>query len=206
MNNMQFPMQPIFGKVASREFTSRIYRIRFTDVIGHIEDFAEEIAILEEATEHDKIFIQISSPGGSLETTDFLCRRMQECDAHIIAEIGMTCASGATAIALEADDWVVAESSVFMVHSCSYSPGWGKESDIRLSAEVTARLNREFVERTYTGFLTEKEMHEVLEYGQDKYFFAAELRERLEAFALFRDGDDAETAATELGEEEVDPR
>lgn len=208
MQEMQmFPFPPQYNRVAQREFVSKSYRIRFTGFISsNIEDYADILALFEEATERDVIYMQIHSPGGDLDTCDFICRRMSECEARIVAEIGMTCASGATMIALHADDWVVADSSIFMVHSCSYSPGWGKESDIRLSAEVTARLNREFIERTYTGFLTEKEMHEVLEYGQDKYFFAAELRERLEAFALFRDGDDAETAATELGEEEVDPR
>lgn len=91
----------------------------------------------------------------------------------------MTCASAASAIALQADDWLIYESSTMMVHSCSYSPGYGKESSIRTRAEYTERLNRELIERTYNGFLCEEEIIEVVEYGKDLYFFADDLSERM---------------------------
>lgn len=199
-----FQPMPQHGRIGRRDYPSTVYRVRFTGYISSdVEDYADILGILEDATDRDTVYMQILSPGGDLDTSDFICRRMDECRAQIIAEIGMTCASGASMIALHADEWVVHDSSLFMVHSCSYSPGWGKESDIRLSAEVTERLNREFIQRTYTGFLTEAEMHEVLEYGQDKYFFADELDERLEAFKEYRKKL-AEAAKTELGEEEVD--
>lgn len=32
-----------------------------------------------------------------------------------------------------------------MIHACSYSPGYGKESDVRLSVAYTERINREWV-------------------------------------------------------------
>ncbi|MNP49607.1 hypothetical protein D3C76_1438020 [compost metagenome] len=107
---------------------------------------------------------------------------MDECEAHITVEIGMTCASTASAIALQADDWVIYDSSTMMIHSCSYSPGYGKESDIRSRAEYTERLNREWVERTYQGFLFEDECFEVTDNGKDLYFFANDLRERIPLF------------------------
>lgn len=204
MQEMQmFPPMPQVSRVAQREFVGRSYRIRFTGSISSdIEDYADIFAVFEEATERDIIYMQISSPGGDLETCDFICRRMQECQARIIAEIGMSCASGATAIALNADEWVVADSSTFMVHSLSYGLFWGKESDLRQSAEITARLNREFIQRTYTGFLTEQEMHEVMEYGQDKYFFAEELADRLDQFSGYREALAAEQEAQEAVDNE----
>ena len=67
-----------------------------------------------------------------METCDYLCRRMDECEAKITVEIGFTCASAASAIALQADDWVIYDSSTMMIHSCSYSPGTEKS---RMSGE-----------------------------------------------------------------------
>lgn len=177
-------MQP--KRVMTRSFNNHEYKIRIARPITEIDDFEEEIMALEEATEHDLIFIQLSSPGGSLETCDFLCRRMNECNAPIVVEIGMTCASAASALMLQADDWVIDDSSTAMIHACSYSPGWGKEIDVRLSVSYTERLNREWIERTYSGFLTELELQQVLD-GKDLYFFADELRERLPKYKEYRD-------------------
>jgi hypothetical protein len=98
----------------------------------------------------------------------------------------MTCASASSAIALQADDWVIYDSSTMMVHSCSYSPGYGKESDIRSRTEYTERLNREWIERTYQGFLCEDEIGDTIFYGKDLYFFADDLRERMPLFKEHR--------------------
>jgi ATP-dependent protease ClpP protease subunit len=111
---------------------------------------------------------------------------MDECRAKIIAEIGLTCASACSAIALHADEWVVYDSSTMMIHACSYSPGYGKESDVRLSVAYTERINREWVERTYAGFLTDEEFVQILDYGRDLYFHADDLRDRLPKYAAYR--------------------
>lgn len=177
-------MQP--KRVMTRSFNNHEYKIRIARPITEIDDFEEEIMALEEATEHDVVFVQLSSPGGSLETCDFICRRMNECAAPIIVEIGMTCASAASAMMLQATDWVIDDSSTAMIHACSYSPGWGKEFDVRMSVSYTERLNREWIERTYSGFLTESELKQVLD-GKDLYFFADDLRERLPKYKEYRD-------------------
>lgn len=177
-------MQP--KRVMTRTFTNNEYKIRLARPISEIDDFEEEIMAFEESTENDLVFVQLSSPGGSLETCDFLCRRMNECSATIIVEIGMTCASAASALMLQADDWIIDDSSTVMVHACSYSPGWGKEIDVRLSVSYTERLNREWIQRTYSGFLTDAELQQVLD-GKDLYFFADDLRERLPKYKEYRD-------------------
>ena len=179
-------MQP--RRVITRSFTNQSteYTIRITRPIGEIDEFEEEIMALEEATENDIVMVQLSSPGGSLETCDFLCRRINECAAPVFVEIGLTCASAASAMCLQADDWKIHDSSTMMVHACSYSPGYGKESDVRSSVENTARINKEWVERTYKGFLTDDELEKVLD-GKDLYFYADDLRERLPAYRDFRE-------------------
>lgn len=73
-----------------------------------------------------------------------------------------------------------------MVHACSYSPGYGKESDVRASVAYTERINREWVLRTYKGFLTDEEFVQILDNGKDLYFYADDLRERLPKFKAYR--------------------
>ncbi len=172
--------------ILAKQRVSTQYVIPLTGPIGEIHEYDEFVNILAQAREEDQVYIQLSSPGGSLETCDYLCRRMEECEAHITVEIGMTCASAASAIALQADDWVIYDSSTMMVHSCPYSPGYGKESDIRSRAEYTERLNREWIERTYQGFLCEEEIIEAIVYGKDLYLFADDLRERMPLFKEYR--------------------
>jgi ATP-dependent protease ClpP protease subunit len=173
-------------RVLTRTFTNTEYKIRLARPITEIDDFEEEIMALESAQNGDIVFMQLSSPGGSLETCDFICRRMNECEAPIVVEIGLTCASAASAMCLQASDWIIHDSSTMMVHACSYSPGFGKEIDVFSSATYTNRVNREWVERTYRGFLTEKELQEVLD-GKDLYFYADDLRERLPKYKQYRE-------------------
>ncbi|MNE65585.1 hypothetical protein D3C80_1610710 [compost metagenome] len=73
-----------------------------------------------------------------------------------------------------------------MIHSCSYSPGYGKESDIRSRVEYTERLNQSWIERTYSGFLCEDEIVEAIVYGKDLYLFADDLRVHMPLFKEFR--------------------
>ncbi|MNI64227.1 Clp protease [compost metagenome] len=162
------------------------YWMPITVPIGEIEEFHEEVEVLASATKDDEVYVVLSSPGGSLETCDFLCRRMDECEASIVIEIGLTCASAASAMALKGDNWVVHDSSTMMVHACSYSPGYGKESDVRAHVAYTERVNREWVERTYQGFLTDEEFTAILDNGKDLYFYADDLRERLPKYAAYR--------------------
>lgn len=178
-------------RVLTRTFTNTEYKIRLARPITEIDDFEEEIMALESAQQGDIVFVQLSSPGGSLETCDFLCRRMNECEAPIVVEIGLTCASAASAMCLQASDWIIHDSSTMMVHACSYSPGFGKEIDVFSSATYTNRVNREWVERTYRGFLTEKELQEVLD-GKDLYFYADDLRDRLPKYKQYRQELDSE--------------
>ncbi|EJN26741.1 ClpP class periplasmic serine protease [Pseudomonas sp. GM78] len=166
--------------------SSTQYVIPLTGPIGEIDEYHELFNILVTATEWDEIYIQLSSPGGSLETCDYLCRRMDECEAKITVEIGFTCASVASAIALRADDWVIYDSSTMMIQSWSYSPGYGKESDIRGRVAFMERVNLEWVERTYQGFLADEEFIDVLDNGKDLYFFADELRERMSLHNEYR--------------------
>lgn len=173
-------------RVTTRSYVNTEYKIRIARPITEIDDFDQEITAFEEAEPNSIIFLQVSSPGGSLETCDFLCNRMDECRAPIVAEIGFLAASAASAIVLHADDWVVNDSSTLMIHGCSWSPGYGRESEIRTSVSHTERINREWLERTYRGFLSEEQFAKVMD-GKDLYLYADDLREMLPKYKEYRD-------------------
>lgn len=59
----------------------------------------------------------------------------------------------------------------------------------------TERINREWVERTYAGFLTADEFTQILDNGKDLYFYADDLRERLPLYAEYRAEREAELFA-----------
>lgn len=172
--------------IISRARSSTKYVVPITGPIGEIYEYHQLTNILSCATEEDEVYIHLSSPGGSLETCDYLCRRMDECEAKITVEIGFTCASVASAIALQANDWVIYDSSTMMIQACSYSPGYGKESDVRGRVEFMEQVNFDWVERRYQGFLIEGELTDVLDNGKDLYFYAEDLRERMPLLKDYR--------------------
>lgn len=172
--------------IITKARSSTRYTIPITGPICEIFEYGELVSILADAKEEDEVYIQLSSPGGSLETCDYLCRRMDECEAKITVEIGFTCASVASAIALQADEWVIYDSSTMIIQPCSYSPGYGKESDVRGRVAFMDRVNLEWVERSYQGFLIEDELIDVLDNGKHLYFFADDLRERMPLYDEYR--------------------
>ena len=172
--------------IITKQYSKMHYVVPITGPIGEIWEYGDFINILTNAGAEDEVYIRLSSPGGSIETCDYLCRRMDECEAKITVEIGFTCASVASAIALQADAWVIYDSSTMMIQSCYYSPGYGKESDIRASVAHMERVNRDWVERTYQGLLSEEELIGVLDDGKDLYLFADDLRDRISLYEEYR--------------------
>lgn len=177
---------PNVPRVAVRQHVSNEYMVRLTRPITYPDDFYEEFQCLAGAGEHDVIHMDIISPGGSLDTCIMLRRAMAKCQANIVGWIGPTCASAATAIALQCDGWEVDEMSAFMIHTGSF----GLPRDTARNVEAAAKHNAEqienFVRTVYTGFLSEDEILRVLD-GKELYFVGEELAERLEAYAEYRD-------------------
>lgn len=177
---------PKIPRVSVRTQSSTEYNIRLARGITSPDDFAEEFMALQSAQENDIVKIDIVSGGGSLDTCVMIRRAMRNCPAKIVGWIGPTCASAATAIALQCDGWEVDEMSSFMVHTGSFGPGYGKSPDVIASALHTAKMLEKFIRLVYTGFLTEEEIVQVLD-GKELYFEGEELFTRLEKYAEYRD-------------------
>lgn len=162
------------------------YVIPITGSIGEIDEYGELTQILANATGNDEVYIQLSSSGGSLETCDYICRRLDECAAHIIVEIGLSCVGVACAIPFHADHWVIHDSSTMIITPLYYTPGWGKESDIRDHAKYMKTVHNNWIERTFNGVLSEEEKYELLVNGKALDFYADDLLSCLDAYQEHR--------------------
>lgn len=173
------------SRILVKEHVSNEYNVRIARYITDADDFDDEFALMYCAGPHDSIKFMITSGGGSLDTCNLLTKAIRETAAHTIGYIGSTCASAATAIALSCEEWEVDSQSSFMIHTASLGV-FGKAPEIEVELAHKLKLIRRFVEDTYTGFLTQDEIEEVLR-GQDKYFEGEELVARLTAYAEYRD-------------------
>lgn len=173
------------SRILVKEHTSNEYSCRIARYITDADDFDDEFALMFGAGPNDSIKFLITSGGGSVDTCNLLTKAIRETQAHTIAYIGSTCASAATAIALSCEEWEVDSQSSFMVHTASLGV-YGKAPEIEVELAHRLKMIRRFIEDTYTGFLTQDEIEEVLR-GQDKYFEGEELVARLTGYAEYRD-------------------
>jgi len=172
-------------RIMVKSTTNQEYQLRLARPITEIDDFEDEFQLFAHASENDVIKIDIVSPGGSVDTTHMICRAIAACEAHTIAYIGPTCASGGTAIALACEEWEVDDMSSFMVHTGSYGT-YGMAPHVKAHVEHYDKMLERFVRHTYTGFLTEEEILQVLD-AREVYFEGMELVKRLQAYSDYRE-------------------
>ena len=171
------------------------YIVRMHNPIGNASKYAALFNLLDSASEDDEIKLDLSSPGGSLDSCILIRRAIQQCSAQVTVRIGPTCASAAGAIALACDSWEIDEMSTMMVHTGSFAPGFGKVNDIHAASSHNLQQIERFVRDTYQDFLTEDEIEAVLN-GKEMYLRSDDLGSRLSRVL------DAREAATRFEEEE----
>jgi|SRR5690554_3919138 len=173
-------MSDMFTSKPSQVITNTIqfteYNLYLHGEIGEADDFMEHFAVYKMGNEGDVIRLYINSPGGSLSTGMEYIRHMRECEATIIAVLGVEVASMASAIALEADEIEVDEMSTMLVHSLQYGTQ-GSEYSVYNQAQFNKRLNERWVKSHFGGFLREEELDDVFK-GVDILLDAEEIVER----------------------------
>lgn len=163
---------------------SSTYNLRLARPITEIDDFEDEFQLFAGAGVNDVIHLDIVTPGGSVDTAHMLCRAIARTPAHTVAYIGPTCASAGTAIALACEEWEIDDMSSFMVHTGSYG-AYGMAPHVKANVAHNDKMIERYVRMSYTGFLTEAEMLQVLD-GREIYFEGEELAERLMAYSAYR--------------------
>lgn len=182
-DKMMAMFQP--NKTFTTEFRGVRYDYYLTGNIGAAEDYLDLCNILRSATAQDEVIIRINSGGGSVDTGNMIINAINESEANVIGFIESACGSMATYIFLACHTWGVSEAAEFFCHTCSYG-NFGKEHEAFAQAEFIRKQQHKMMRKRYASYLTEDEINRVIK-GEDLFFDADEIMERLETYAAARD-------------------
>lgn len=136
---------------------------------------AEEMMNL---TEHDSVQIRICSTGGRADGMITLMEAINNTDATVTCAIIGECHSAASIIALHCDQIYVAPYASMMCHNISYGTV-GKDADVLSMVTHTSQWSKKLMRNTYSGFLTEKEIVEMID-GKEFWFDSDTIKDRLQ--------------------------
>ena len=188
-NNTDIEMLPMFpldkpSRLQVKETVFNTYDYKLFGEITEVDDYFDLIDALNYASPDDEFIIRIHSGGGLLGTADVIINAIQNTQARVHGHIESLCGSAATIIFLNCHSYSISPRSEFFVHTAS-SATIGKEHENYASIMFDRKRVHKMVRDAYEGLLTDQEIDNVLK-GQDYYFDAEELGERLENFTEFQ--------------------
>ena len=185
MQHDNLMLMPQKSRISTNSQTANTHIIKVWEDIGEPMEWADELDLINSASEMDTIILDICSDGGYLHTAMLFNRALRATAAHTVAIIGPSAASAASVFALSCREWVLDETSSLMAHTSSYRIG-GKDTDILEHATFSRKQLRNLYESVYSGFLTVNEIEDVIK-GTPFYFDAEELAERLDNLTAYRE-------------------
>ena len=142
------------------------------------EHYIEEFQTLREANEGDEIKIFLNTPGGRVDTAVQYLSGIRNTKATVTCVIEGLCQSAGTYIFLAADQWIVNQDSLMMIHN--YSGGaYGKGKELLENAKANDKWISGMMDTVYKGFLTVEEIEKVNS-NQDIWLTTEEINDRLE--------------------------
>lgn len=147
-----------------------------TDGIDEPSYYNELCHILRNANKGETVNLYINTPGGIIDSAFMIVDAIKSSKAKVTAYLAGTVASAGTIISLSCDNLVVADHTAFMIHNYSGSVG-GKGHEMKARQEFIDRSLNDAFKSFYTGFLSEKEMAEVID-GKDMWMGKDEVMER----------------------------
>ena len=170
--------------VSTKVGKSTLYDIYLQDEIQSPALYNEVCHIMNTAKKKDAINLHINTPGGYLDTAFRLTDAIDRCKAETTAVLTGTVASAGTLIALRCDKVQVPTSLQFMIHN--YSGGVvGKGHEIIDHATFSKKELTSAFENVYLGFLTKKEVKEVIA-GKDIWMGSKKVLTRWKAMKKFQ--------------------
>ncbi len=102
------------------------------------------IAALNGAKDAPVLNIRINSPGGSVFEGRAIVEAIKRFEGKTIAHVDALAASAATSIALAADEVVMSDGALFMIHNAS-GLVWGDKHDMRQTADLLEKVEGSIV-------------------------------------------------------------
>ena len=87
------------------------------------------------------VHMRINSPGGDVFAAQAICQAIRDCSAHVTAHIDGWAASAATVIAAAADEVVIAEGGMYMIH-CGWTVAIGNASEMRATGDLLDKVDQ----------------------------------------------------------------
>lgn len=152
------------------------YTVHLTDIVE--PDFYRDLFYqLENCSENDVFEIVLNTYGGQEDTAIQLYNAIISSPATVVGRVSGYCCSAGTIILLGCHTWVVPPNSKLMVHSSSGGTT-GKSHETQAMVEFETVWLKDFFRDVYKGFLTDKEITEVLA-GKDMWLTGADVVKRL---------------------------
>ncbi len=161
--------------------TSVIHKVQhfyISSPIGEPSKYTDMLNIIRCAAPTDTIVLHLNTPGGQLQTGVQIISALNSTQAHVVACLeGEVCSLG-TLIFLAADEFVVHDNCLIMIHN--YSGGtYGKGHEQAAQLEAVSKWFSSLAKDLYIPFLSTKEF-ERMEKGEDIWMGSDEIRKRLE--------------------------
>lgn len=145
--------------VRSKTLGSKLYEIYIDRAIEG--NWYEEINILRDAQEEDKVSIYFDSPGGELYKAITIIGAVKDCKAEVTGILTGSADSAASMILLSCDAWVINSFTRMLIHTCS-TGSIGKMPDVFADVYFTNTETERLVKSVYKDFLHDDEIEKVL--------------------------------------------
>ena len=162
---------------------SHMFTVHINEDIKCAAYYSKIFDMLLDAGEDDIVNIFISSPGGDLDGLNVLLEGIRMTDAFVRAILIGCTHSAASILALNCHDVVVTDSATALIH-CPRTGYGGKQVDLESYTSHSKRISDKLIRNTYTGFLSEESISEVLA-GRELWLDADQIRDRLEQRAKY---------------------
>jgi ATP-dependent protease ClpP protease subunit len=149
LDNLQRSKTPVAAadiSNAADESTLYIYDMISADWGVNAKDV---ISAINAASGAKTLNIRINSPGGDVFEARAIIEAIKRFDGHVVAHIDALAASAATSIALAADEVVMSDGALFMIHNAS-GLAWGDKHEMRRTADLLEKVESAIV-NDYTG-------------------------------------------------------
>ena len=163
----------IFAQALGNRFV-----INITSDFDSSDTYDEIVALLSNATEADEIVWNISSYGGFVNSLQMILGWKAMCPAHQTHVLHSNADSCASVFFLsDADQYIVGDGATMFLHEIQAGVS-GTTSNMIRHMEHLKETNETFIKRSYSGFVSEDEMNQIL-MGVEVFLTAEQIRDRL---------------------------
>ena len=168
----------------------RIQHYYLSSGIEEPEKYVDMIHRIQVAGPDEIIYIHLNTLGGQLDTGAQIINAMQSTQAHVTVAIEANCHSLGTLIFLAADEFIVHDNCLMMIHNFSGGTfGKGNEQQSQLEAQI--KWFNTLAKKLYVPFLNEDELDRIVR-GEDIWLQSDEIRSRLERMVKIRENENFE--------------